>query len=320
MLSPVFFRDLGERGSFGSVFDLRRVIAVAAVAFGCGPVSSVPPAGGHDDSSSGSDESATTVAPPETPPPVDPDDDGLETDGGSGGPAAPPGFIMNPDGGGVSHQCSLWDQDCPPGQKCNVWANDGGGAWNATKCVPIVDDPGEPGDPCTVEGSAVSGIDTCEEGAMCWDVVVETNEGTCVSYCMGSENNPVCADPDQICSGGREFALCLPLCCPLEQDCPREQDACIPVNDGFLCTYDASGDLGAFADPCEYVNDCDPGLACLDGERVPGCDHYGCCTSFCGVGSASCQLLDDAMDCIPWYDDGEAPHGFEDVGVCLLPE
>ncbi|MEX1364969.1 MAG: hypothetical protein AB1Z98_17710, partial [Nannocystaceae bacterium] len=32
-------------------------------------------------------------------------------------------------------QCSLFAQDCPDGEKCMPWANDGGDAWNATICV-----------------------------------------------------------------------------------------------------------------------------------------------------------------------------------------
>jgi hypothetical protein len=186
--------------------------------------------------------------------------------------------------------------------------------------VPIDPHPDAPGDPCTVVGSGVSGVDSCDKGAMCWDVDAETNEGTCVAYCMGSENNPVCADPDTTCNVGRDFALCLPVCCPIEQDCAHEDEICIPVSNKFLCAPDASGDEGAFGDACEYVNVCDPGLVCLGGERVPGCVSAGCCTPFCTVGTNQCQLLDEDMECLPWFEDGQAPPGFEDVGACLLPE
>ena len=56
------------------------------------------------------------------------------------------------------------------------WANDGGGAWNATKCEEIPPEPDGVGEPCTVEISGTSGVDTCVLGAMCWDVDPETNE------------------------------------------------------------------------------------------------------------------------------------------------
>jgi hypothetical protein len=46
------------------------------------------------------------------------------------------GFIVDPDGGGPSIECDQWAQDCPPGEKCMPWANDGGSSWNATRCFP----------------------------------------------------------------------------------------------------------------------------------------------------------------------------------------
>jgi hypothetical protein len=221
----------------------------------------------------------------------------------------------------MSYECDLWAQDCPPGFKCNVWANDGGGAWNATACFPIPPDPDEAGEPCTVEGSGTSGMDTCELGAMCWDVDPETNEGFCVEYCQGEEANPFCEDPQMQCVG-RDFHICVPLCCPLEQDCPEGQ-ACYPINDEFSCAPDASGDLGAFGDPCEFINVCDPGLACLDASVAPPglpCEGAaGCCTAFCVAGSSWCSELDPAMDCVPWYEEGQAPPGFEHTGICVIP-
>ena len=37
-------------------------------------------------------------------------------------------FIPNPDvGGGTSIPCDLYTQDCPAGDKCMPWGNDGGG-------------------------------------------------------------------------------------------------------------------------------------------------------------------------------------------------
>ena len=73
--------------------------------------------------------------------------------------------------------CSTFAQDCPPGFKCMPWASDGGNSWNATRCVPIAPDPNAPGEPCTVEGSGVSGLDDCDGTSMCWDVDPDTLEG-----------------------------------------------------------------------------------------------------------------------------------------------
>jgi hypothetical protein len=155
---------------------------------------------------------------------------------------------------------------------------------------------------------------------MCWRVDPETNLGVCHAYCQGSENNPTCPDPDTMCNGGREFALCTASCCPLEQDCVLDGDACHPVNDGFLCFPDASGDTGAFGDPCEYINACDPGLFCANASVVPACSGAtGCCSRLCAVGSTQCAVLHPEMDCVPWFEPGQGPPGFEDVGGCMLP-
>ena len=86
--------------------------------------------------------------------------DGSGTDGGSTSIS----FIQDPDGGGVNIECDIWAQDCPDGEKCMPWANDGGNSWNATRCSPLDPNPGQPGDACTVEGCGVSGIDNCDIG------------------------------------------------------------------------------------------------------------------------------------------------------------
>ncbi|MGH1344981.1 MAG: vWA domain-containing protein [Nannocystales bacterium] len=121
------------------------------------------------------------------------------------------GFITDPDGGGVSVECSVWDQDCGDGEKCGPWANDGGPLHNATRCVPVAPDPLAPGEPCAVEGSGVSGLDDCDIGVVCYDVVEKTLEGTCVAMCSGPESSPVCPKGSwcNITNDG-VLALCMP--------------------------------------------------------------------------------------------------------------
>ena len=75
-------------------------------------------------------------------------------------------FIIDPDGAGVNNECDIWAQDCMKGEKCMPWDNAGGNSWNATRCSPVDDNPGQPGDSCTVEGSGVSGIDDCALSSM----------------------------------------------------------------------------------------------------------------------------------------------------------
>lgn len=263
-----------------------------------------------DEPSDSSTAMGTTTMLPEEPEP------GSESSG-----EPPNNFIENPDGGGSAFECDTFTQNCPAGQKCMYWANDGGGSWNATRCSDIAPEADEVGEPCTVEGNGVSGIDSCELGAMCWDVDPETNEGTCAELCMGNESEPFCSDPAMICAGRGPF-LCLPTCCPIEQDCPEGQ-ACYPINDTFSCAPDASGDGGGFGDSCEFINVCDPGLVCLASDVLPPgqpCSGAGgCCTAMCETNKTSCSLLDPALECTPWYDEGTAPAGLELIGACMLP-
>ncbi len=295
--------------------DSARTAALAVLAAACGdPVYAIGAPVGAGASSSGDSESGAAIDRPDRdPPPID------DEESDDGGMHEGPGFIMDPDGGGLSYECDLWAQDCPAGKKCNIWGNDGGSYWNARRCTPIDPDPDAPGEPCTVVESRVSGIDSCELGAVCWNVDPELLTGTCVAFCQGSEANPLCEDPTTHCEG-REFALCLPSCCPLEQLCP-EGTACYPTNHEFTCAPDASGELGAFRDPCEFLNVCDPGLFCADVEAVPDCEgSVGCCTEYCAVGSTSCAELDPALACVPWFEEGEAPPGYEHTGVCVLEQ
>lgn len=243
------------------------------------------------------------------------DDGGPATSGSS--------FIVPTDNGGIVFECDLWAQDCPEGQKCMPWANDGGNSWNATKCSPLDPQPAQPGDTCTVEGSGVSGVDDCDIASMCWDVDPETNTGTCVAFCQGSDENPSCDDPSTACSITNDGALilCLPTCDPLLQDC-AEGNACYPLLDEFVCAPDASGEMGLYGDPCEYLNACDPGLFCASADVVPGCvGSAGCCSEYCDVTdpNVTCSGADGGQACSPYYEEGMTPPGSDDIGVCIIP-
>ena len=234
-------------------------------------------------------------------------------------------FVCPGDVGEWDWECSQWDQDCPAGQKCAAWANDGGGSWNALKCVPIAEDPKAVGEACTAEGSGVSGIDDCELGAMCFDVDPETNEGTCYAFCMGSEALPVCLDASSQCNitGEGILTLCLPSCSPLLQDC-NEGEGCYPVDEGFTCAPDVSGpDAGLYGDDCEFINVCDTGLFCDELGGVPNCmGSLGCCNAFCDVSVADpdavCPDVAQGQTCVAWYEPGTAPPGLQDVGRCTV--
>lgn len=222
--------------------------------------------------------------------------------------------------GEMMNECSVWLQDCPDGEKCMPWAKDGGNSWNAAKCSPVDGTPGQEGDKCTVEGSAVSGIDSCDVGLLCWFVDNMTLEGTCISMCK-NEDSPTCP-PDQLCDISNEgvLILCLHTCDPVVVDCPMGQ-ICFPSSMGlFICDFDASGDMGAYGDPCEFINVCDPGLFCADPATVPDCQAGGCCSEFCDINMPNtCSGKDGGQECVPWYDMGMAPPGLEHVGGCAIP-
>lgn len=238
-------------------------------------------------------------------------------------------FLVEPDAGPPTSSCDLFAQDCPPGEKCTVWASNGGNTWNATKCVPVADDPVGVDQPCHMERSSASGLDDCDFGLVCIDVNVETLEGICVPLCVGDASDPYCEDPSRVCpiTGDGAVLFCRPLCNPLQPDC-LEGQACYPVQDNWLCALDASGERGAYGDPCVYVNVCDPGLVCINDDAVPpgeDCEDAGaCCTEVCDLadplGDLQCAGAAEGQTCQAWYQEGTAPAGLETVGACALPQ
>ena len=218
----------------------------------------------------------------------------------------------------VSFECSPWDQDCCPLEQCVPWANDGGDSFNANRCSPVADNAAAVGEPCMVQGSAVSGLDDCELGAICWNVDPDTLEGTCVPQCAGSPDAPECPE-DLVCSiaGEGSVNVCLPPCNPLMDSCPMDE-ACFDYGEQFVCT--GLPETAAYGEPCHWINACEPGLVCVDGETI-GCDDPACCTSLCNLtdGEPNPACPDAAMGqtCVPWDQVGDAAPGFEDLGVCV---
>lgn len=222
-------------------------------------------------------------------------------------------FLIDPDGGSL-FKCTLLEQGCARGEKCTVWANDGGNAWNATRCVPIDVAPDGPGEPCTVEGAPVSGFDSCDGSSMCWGVDAQTLEGTCTPFCTSSADGPLCEDPGLTCESDGLLFLCLSVCDPLAQDCPTEGDACYVLDNTAACAADSSGAAGLF-DACAFVNGCDPGLTCAAVTAVGLCDDgaESCCTPFCDLDAPTCPK---GTQCNPAFDAGAVPPGYENVGIC----
>jgi hypothetical protein len=224
------------------------------------------------------------------------------------------------EGGGIEGECSLWQQDCPETSKCMPVDSDADGIHDSTVCVPLAAQPKQGGDDCQVEGSPASGVDDCDVGLICWGVDAE-NQGGCVQMCSGTPSDPKCPD-GLLCdvSNGGALILCVAPCDPLTPSCP-EGELCLPTAEGlFVCDIDASGDGGAYGDECEFLNVCDVGLLCVGSQSVPGCLTPGCCTEYCDLDAAEnlCTGMPE-QQCVPFFDPGTAPPGYEDVGVCAIP-
>ena len=298
-----------------------------------GTVGCAPAVTGDDGAHGGSETTggSSTTDPTTDPTPVTtsssttsddafPTTDGSESGTADEGPDEtgdfPGGFYAGPppDGGNDDFGCDLFEQDCPEGEKCMPWANDGGPVWNATRCSPVLDDPAGIGEPCLVEGSFVSGLDDCGLQSMCFGVDPDTNIGQCVPLCTGDWSEPLC-DPGQVCTpvGDLPIPLCAESCNPLAFDC-TDGNLCTPAGDTFGCLPPSSS--AGQGDPCEVVTACDPGHACIDDSLLPECEGSSCCSSLCDLSAPTCP---DGLTCVEWYRDGEAPEGFEDLGACIVP-
>ncbi len=248
------------------------------------------------------------------------------SDSGSEGPdtGISTGFITDPDGGGcggfspgvMAHcsLCSYFDEDCPPGEACKPTDNANAGTWTTPICHPQSDDAtGQPGSPCTVEDGPFSGVDTCAS-SMCWDVDVDTLEGTCVAFC--SDLVP-CTNPDDTCFNGNNgfVPICLPRCSPLLQDCPAGQGCYPGTGSDFVCIRE--GDP-LYVDPDTIHPSCPPS-SFMGTPQTPGAcaDEEPCCSSFCDLDAPACA---DGSVCQPYDPKLEGSDPNADLGYCALPK
>ena len=168
-------------------------------------------------------------------------------------------FLERPDYGYPDRQCSVAAQDCPAGEKCTIYANDGGGRWNALGCFPIDPEPDRVGEPCTVQEHRASGRDSCELHAVCWHVDPDTLTGICRSFCDGEVGaGQHCADPGTTCVHGEPLGLCLPSCDPVRQDCPTGE-GCYPLNAYVFACAPVDEQASPPGGPCDFINGCEPG-------------------------------------------------------------
>jgi hypothetical protein len=169
------------------------------------------------------------------------------------------------------------------------------------------------------EGGGISGLDDCVKAAMCWDVDAQ-GHGVCIELCGGSIRQPACEQPGHVCTftaASEVFSLCFATCEPLVQDC-ADEELCLPTSGTYICILDASGDMGAAFDLCEYANACDAGLICVGPASASECDQgaTGCCQPMCSIADGGASCPGEGQSCLAIYE--PQPTGFEDVGYCSL--
>jgi len=242
--------------------------------------------------------------------PTDGGNDGAyeEDSGGTGCAFTCPPAPGSGGGGGGFGECDLVAQDCPEGEKCMPWANDGGAVWNSSRCSPLDPDPNAPGEPCNVEGSGVSGIDDCSAGAMCFEVDPETNIGVCRGFCLAGLEP--CAGGDACFVYAPNYVeLCVEGCDPLAPECP-DPSSCVPEQQGFVCV---PGMGAAIGEACSAPHDCASGSVCISGDLLPDCTELACCTALCDV--TAMNPCGGGETCVAWDEDAAPP--WDHVGACV---
>lgn len=262
--------------------------------------STTSPGGETDDGNSSptTDEGPTTLM-----------DSGTESEE----PSDEDGFVPHLDGP-PGESCDPFAQNCPDGEKCVPYGSTGG-SWDANKCVPILGD-GQAGEACTYDGT-VEATDTCDASSHCWEVQEIEGQwvGSCTSFCKGTPDDPICAEGTScLIANEGSINLCIATCHPLAQDCP-EGLTCSWANNGFNCIF--SSQDGQLGDPCVGISDCVTGLWCLSADVLPECAALACCGQLCSLAEPACDW--EGTECVSFFD-AEFAEGYEDVGVCIVPE
>lgn len=285
---------------------------VGSLALSLGACSSDPkaddPVASDDDDDAGDDDDAAD----------DDDDAGGDDDDGPGDDDDDTG---TGDGG---NSCTPGVGDCPDGQKCQPYVKeDGSPTVDAAQCVAIIGTK-QHGEPCTRERYQ----DDCDKDVFCMlGTTGKEGEGTCYQLCDGS-------DPDSCIDKGLAGSVCnsyndgiLPICdtaCdPIRPSACIDADGCYPFGTSFWCIPpDPEPGKGNYADDCNTVQSCNPGLYCHNpGSDVPGCESDRCCTRFCDLEGDGTECMEPAT-CVAFFaEDSDADPGLiESVGSCIIED
>lgn len=301
------------------------------VAFGCGPTlgtgadsasDGMDPADPVASSSSGQEpeDMSTSGVPPMTSVGV------TSADSSSGDPdstsSSGASFIMTTSCAGsddhwlCSENCSTQTTgQCPFDEKCMPWSSSGGSGWDSTRCSPLDPRAVDVGEPCTVEGTVVSGFDNCVEGAICWGVDEATLTGTCRSFC-DTEVEGACDEGFQcaVFNDGT-VPVCVEPCEPLGAPSCAEDEVCRLVSSvpGAFCLPLEGGTIDHSGMACGD-SACEPSEACVVGTFTPLCEDE-CCTPLCDLtdpaADETCAAIDPTLSCAVAVDK-DSP-----TGVCV---
>jgi hypothetical protein len=226
---------------------------------------------------------------------------------------------------GAVYGCRGWyrcdvDGACPVnGTVCKLVSHEGdpGFDWyDDFDCVPRPDPAAGVGEPCGMLTDGAWTWSSCAEGSEC-SLFAANMQGQCKQLC-GPPGKPGCDAPGTVCVAYTDsIGLCEPSCDPLAGAAACEPDAaCVRGEAGFACVHIVAADSGGLREPCERVDQCDPGLTCVIPEALVGCtnDGVGCCAPWCDLTQPVCP---DVLSCTPAFTAGEAPPGHEDVGICM---
>lgn len=207
---------------------------------------------------------------------------------------------------GGLNDCDVLEQNCPDGEKCVPTEG-----FDDNTCVPAGGDAAA-GEPCFGGGG---GEDNCDANSWCY--AANGGEPTCQPFCTPEAE---CEDPDQSCGifNSGVIAMCLDNCNPTEVEACVEGSTCAPNAEGeqpFVCLPGGSNGLGQ-GDPCNFVNDCSPGLGCFSADYVDGCESNFCCSSYCELDDPDACAGLEPMMCLSYFDPDPPPAGFEQLGLC----
>ena len=217
-------------------------------------------------------------------------------------------------------ECDPFMQDCPDGEKCVPFLEEGDpGPYGTNKCVPVIGAE-EPGSPCTSEG-VFEAVDDCDETSICFPLDADGTTGTCTALCTGTADNPVC-EPGTGCFVAYDGSVnaCLPACDPLLQDC-APGEACYWASTDFLCLPPAE-DAGALGDACDTITGCDGGNLCISGEVQANCSDANCCTELCPRSDPDFACSDPDYVCEAFFEEEALPPDSPEleIGVCIDPQ